>query len=349
VTIVFKRSVFFYLIALAFLLAVQAQAQGTGQADVAIVALVPGCGNDVIESGEECDGVTLGSATCNSRGFTSGALSCTASCFFNTTACVYTPPVLSGGGGGASTKGARVVLSGRAYPASKVTILKDAQVVATTVADDTAHFQVHISGLSAGTYFFSLYSEDDKGIRSALLTFPVAVTKGILAKIDSIFVAPTITADKVAVKKGNPVILFGQSAPISDITIEVNSPQQLFFKTKSSSDGAYLYTLDSSVLDFGQHHAQSRSAAELAISSQSAAYEFEVGSQDVYSKTSPSCSTKADLNADCRVNLVDFSIVAFWYNRPLSPAFLVRETDHLNGDGKINLVDFSIMAFNWTG
>lgn len=344
---VFKWVVIFSFSILVFSMTHVVSSQGTGQADVNIVALVPGCGNEVIESGEECDGATLGGATCNSRGFTSGSLSCTASCFFNTTSCIYTPP--SSGGGGVSAKGARVVLTGRAYPSSKVTVLKDAQVVATTIADGSAHFQVLISGLSAGTYFFSLYSEDNKGLRSSLLTFPVSVTKGILAKIDSIFVAPTMVGDKIKVKKGDPIILFGQSLPISDVTIEVNSPQPFFFKTKSTEDGTYLYNLDSSVLDFGQHHAQSRSSANLAISSQSAAYEFEVGTQNVYNNVLPSCPTKADLNGDCRVNLVDFSIVAFWYNRPLSPAFSIREVNHLNADGKINLVDFSIMAFHWTG
>ena len=345
---VFKLVVVFSFVTLVFSIAHVVSSQGIGQADVTIAALVPGCGNEVIESGEECDGTTFGGATCNSQGFTSGSISCTASCFLNTTSCIYTPPS-SGGGGGGSPKGARVVLTGRAYPSSKVTILKDAQVVATTVADSSANFQVLVSGLSAGTYLFSIYSEDNKGLRSSLFTFPVSVTKGILAKIDSIFIAPTMAGDKVTVKKGDPIVLFGQSIPISDVTIEVNSAQPFFFKTKSSGDGTYLYNLDSSELEFGQHHAQSRSSADLAISSQSTAYEFEVGTQNIYSTNIPSCPTKADLNADCRVNLVDFSIVAFWYNRPLSPAFSIREASHLNGDGKINLVDFSIMAFYWTG
>lgn len=347
---VLKSVVIFNLVALGFSVMGVVYGQGSSQGDVSIMALVPGCGNGVIESGENCDGVTLGGTTCSSLGFSSGTLSCTASCFFNTTSCVYAPPASGGGGGGGRpTKGAQVILSGRAYPSSKVTVLKDAQVVTTTIADKSANFQVSIAGLSAGTYFFSVYSEDNKGLRSSLLTFPVSVTKGILAKIDSIFLSPTLSGDKLFVRKGDPLILFGQSVPISEVTIEVNSAQPFFLKTTSAKDGGYLYTLDSTILEFGQHHAQSRSAANLAISSQSAAYEFEVGTQNIYQTISPSCPKKADLNSDCRVNLVDFSIVAFWYNRPLTPAFSIREASHLSGDGKINLVDFSIMAFHWTG
>jgi hypothetical protein len=62
----------------------------------------------------------------------------------------------------------------------------------------------------------------------------------------------------------------------------------------------------------------------------------------------PKCG-KADLNCDGRVNLVDFSIAAYWYKRPLNDAFKAIEKDRLNGDGKIDLIDFSIMAYYWTG
>lgn len=326
------------------------RAQGNGSGTVTIESRVPGCGDGVIETGEECDGNNLAGASCMSRGFTGGTLSCTSSCLFDTLSCVYTPPS-SGGGGGSGNKvtGAQVVLTGRAYPRSEITILKDAQVVATTIADDNAHFQVLIKDLSSGTYIFSLYGEDTKGIRSSLFTFPVSVTKNVLAKIDNIFVAPTITGDKKEVKKGSPIVLFGQSYPLSEVTIEVNSAQQFFIKTPVGTDGVYLKSFDTTVLELGEHHAKARSTAKQVISSQSAAYGFTVGTKDVLAKEITSCSERADFNADCRVNLVDFSIVAFWYIRPLSPEFIVREAKHLNGDAKINLVDFSIMAFHWTG
>ncbi len=46
-----------------------------------------GCGNGVLEDGEECDGGELGGATCVSLGFSSGSLGCTSSCAFNTSFC----------------------------------------------------------------------------------------------------------------------------------------------------------------------------------------------------------------------------------------------------------------------
>ena len=342
------------IVVLFFLLTSSAYSQGTGGADVYLKAVVAGCGNQLIESGEECDGNALSGATCHSKGFTSGILSCTTSCFFDVTSCVYTPPTSSGGGGNSRGRGiqnsAQIVLTGKAYPQSEVTVLKDAVVVATTIADDNANFQVAVRGLAAGTYIFSMYSEDDTGVRSALFTFPVTVTRGILAKIGSIFVSPTVTSDKTEVKQGDLIVFFGQSYPNSEVTIEVNSAQKFFVKSPVSADGVFLHRFDSSPLELGGHHVRARSTDDEQISTQSAAYAFTVGTENIYTTTTvSSCPKKADMNSDCKVNLVDFSIVAFWYKREISQTFRLREKEHLNGDGLVNLVDFSILAFYWTG
>ena len=58
---------------------------------------------------------------------------------------------------------------------------------------------------------------------------------------------------------------------------------------------------------------------------------------------------KGDLNSDKKVNIVDFSIAAYWYKRTISAEFAAKERERLNGDGKVNLVDFSILAYYWTG
>ncbi len=61
------------------------------------------------------------------------------------------------------------------------------------------------------------------------------------------------------------------------------------------------------------------------------------------------CSNLGDLNADCKVNLTDFSIAAYWWGRTLDADFLKLEARRLSGDGKISLEDFSILAYYWTG
>ncbi len=51
-----------------------------------------------------------------------------------------------------------------------------------------------------------------------------------------------------------------------------------------------------------------------------------------------------DCNYDRLINLVDFSVLAFWYGKDNPPACV-----DTNRDNKIDLIDFSILAFWWTG
>ena len=53
---------------------------------------------------------------------------------------------------------------------------------------------------------------------------------------------------------------------------------------------------------------------------------------------------RGDMNCDGRVNIVDYSIMKYWYKKPNPPAAV-----DLSGDGIVNLKDFSILAAEWTG
>ena len=251
-----------------------------------------------------------------------------------------------GGGGGGYTPPSttQILFTGRAYPKSIVTLLKDATVVASTIASSDANFQINLSGLTAGNYIFSVYSEDNRGNRSSLLTFPLSVISGATLNVDDIFIAPTIDVNKSEVKRGENIAIFGQSAAQADIVISVNSDEEFFAKTISDKDGIYLYNFDTIVLDYGSHYTKSKaSIANQLISGFSYLVNFQVGTKTVFKEVTE-IPEKGDLNNDKKVNLVDFSILAYWYQRP-SPLATVD----LNNDGKINLVDFSIMAYYWTG
>ncbi len=49
------------------------------------------CGNDIQESGEDCDDVDLGGNACATVGYTSGILTCDSSCTFDKTLCILVP------------------------------------------------------------------------------------------------------------------------------------------------------------------------------------------------------------------------------------------------------------------
>ena len=311
------------------------------------------CGNGGIDSGEECDGSDLDGGSCVSRGYSSGTLSCNSNCTFNVSSCSSSSQQQQQQGGGGGGGGivippsgtGSVVFSGRAYPLSTVTLLKDAQVAVSTIAGPDSNFKISLSGLSAGSYIFSLYSQDKNGLRSVLFNFSITLTVNATTNVCGIFIAPTIAVNKSEVKKGDDISIFGQTAPQSEVTILVNSKDDYFVKTKSDKDGVYLYNFDTSPLDFGDHSAKSKAAISDFASSFSNLILFKIGAENVLApKPTEKKVLKGEINGDDRVNLVDFSIVAYWYKRP-SPPLKVD----LNGDGKVDLIDFSIMAYYWTG
>jgi hypothetical protein len=318
---------------------------------VTVSAIVsPNCGNDIIDSGETCDGTNLGGATCSSLGAGSGSLSCGSNCLFDTTSCsvpppTVTPPPANGGAGGSTPAPAplttAVIFSGRAYPNSKVTLLKDSNVLATTVAGSDANFQISISGLAGGNYLFSLYSEDS-GIRSSLSNFPVMITAGITVQVSGVFITPTLSVSKQEVKLGDSITFAGRSAPKNDVVISLHSTEEILLKTKADANGLYSYTYTTDQLEAGDHAAKSRASLNGEISAYGRSASFKVGTKNVAPKSPTLISS--DLDNDSRVSLVDFSIMAYWYKRASPPAHF-----DLNNDKKVDLVDFSIMAFYWTG
>ncbi len=50
-----------------------------------------------------------------------------------------------------------------------------------------------------------------------------------------------------------------------------------------------------------------------------------------------------DLNCDDKVNIIDFSIMYYWFERQPVP-----RTVDLNHDGRVNIFDFSVMAYYWS-
>jgi len=311
------------------------------------------CGNGIVNPGEQCDGSNLNGESCTSRGFSGGTLSCNATCTFNTSACTTVSPGGGGGGGGGGGISIPVVqtavnFSGKAYPLSKITVLKDGQKAITSIAGPDANFNISLSGLSMGDYTFSVYGEDKDGLRSSLFTFSVYVTSGATTNISGIFISPTIGVNKSEVRKGDNIAIFGRSIPNGDITISVNSDEEFFSRTKADIDGVYLYNFDTSVLEMGQHSTKSKVALNGEISSFGRMVGFLVGTKNVDASVGKT-AIKGDLNDDNRVNLVDFSIAAYWYKKTMSVEIAAKEIDRLNGDGKIDLADFSIMAFYWTG
>jgi hypothetical protein len=316
---------------------------------VSVSAIIPGvCGNGIKEIGEACDGNDFGGLTCFNFGFSGGSLSCNSDCTINTSACTSPPPPSVGGGGGGYVppQTGNLIISGRAYPNSEVFLLKDGQLTLKVGVGSDGKFTFTLSNISPGNYLYTLYAEDQKGNKSTLYNFPVFINSGQTIEVSNIILSPTIDVDKLEVKRGEPLTIFGAATPKAEVLISVSSEKEMFFKVPANDDGSYLYQLDTDLLEVGDHYTKSKTIlAQQYISNYSRVVSFKVGQTNVLKKPGK-CPLVGDFNTDCLVNLIDFSIMAYWYKRPLTTEG--KKMD-LNNDGKVDLIDFSILAYWWTG
>ncbi len=311
-----------------------------------ITADIPSiCGNNVLDSGEECDGSDLGGQTCQSRGYVGGILVCGIGCVFDVSGC----SVPGTGGatyfGGFAAPQTIVSFSGKAYPQAKVFLLKDGQLSGTVVSGIDAKFQINLGGISVGNYIFSLYAEDDKKRNSRLVNFSVEVKDKEITQIANIIIPPTIDADKSEVKKGDGIVIFGQTVPQTSVNIlitSVKNKKEFLGKTVSEKNGNYFYNFDTLLFDYGDYEAKSGISVAGSIGDFGRTVNFIIGTKNVEKKKTE--CLPADLNCDGRVDLVDFSIAVYWYKKP-SPLTAVD----LNNDKIVDLTDFSIIAHWWTG
>lgn len=320
------------------------------QAGVSLSAYISSiCGNGLVEPGEQCDGVNLDGKGCTDLGlgYIGGTLSCYApgsadECRFDTSACTSpTPTPPSGGGGGGSLPpetGTRVILQGLAYPAAKVTVLVDARVAAYITADSSAYFKATISDVSAGTYNFGVWAVDKYGRKSITFSFTITVIGGMTTTVSGIFLPPTIELSKVNLDKGENLIILGQTAPESQLSIHVESSQEIIQTTIVKETGDWDLLLNTAILDEGGHTARAKAESQIGLlSSFSQVLSFYVGKYD----TSELCP-RADFNKDGRTNLIDFSIMLYWWGK-------TNACVDQNKDGIVNLPDFSILMYWWTG
>lgn len=247
-----------------------------------------------------------------------------------------------GGGGGAITPQPAVVeFRGFAYPAGIITVLKDGANVGLTIADDTGNFTFILSGLSPGTYNFGFWARDRIGRRSITFTFQITLSSGSTTKISGIVLPPTISLDKESVLPGGNITVSGASTPENQIRIVVASEHNEYFTT-ASINGDYSQVFSTTGLSRGIHSAKSKTkiltTGDESIFSQ--LLSFGVGVS-----VPKACYNEPDINGDGKINLIDFSIMAFWWKRSLPQDSAVD----LNCDGFLSLADFSILAFNWTG
>lgn len=305
------------------------------------------CGNGTQELTEQCDGSDLNGQTCVGLGYDGGALSCTAGCTFNVSSCTtVSPPAVTGGGGGGGSSytpsGTNVILQGKAYPNASLTVLKDGRVIVASKAGASADFKITLTTLTAGIYTFGIWAEDGEDRKSITFSFTVTVSSGTTTTVSGIFLPPTINLAARSVKRGENLKFSGQTAPESEINVYIYS-EEIVKEATADQNGYWDYSLNTNILSEGSHTTKAKSSLDGLMSSFSQALSFYVGQGSADQESADeSAYQSGDLNGDNRINLIDFSVLLYWWGG-------ASESADQNNNGVVDLADFSILLYYWTG
>ncbi|MFC1687061.1 dockerin type I repeat-containing protein [Patescibacteria group bacterium] len=246
-----------------------------------------------------------------------------------------------------------VVFEGIAYPASTLTISEGGTVLSSIVTTAQAAFSVSLV-VDPGTHTYSVWGTDADGIEGRVSNFTLTLAEGSTTTISGIFLGPSIISDRTTMTAGETLTLSGTTLPNGDVNVTLTTivgagaaagPPKIAVQV-ASSDGngrwVQLYNADDLTVSAYEAKAQAIDPITTFASEFSKTVNFEVtaGEVDPCDGMSP-----GDLNCDGLVNLVDFSILLFYW-QDASPA---NPRADINTDGIVNITDFSIMLFYWTG
>lgn len=254
---------------------------------------------------------------------------------------VITPPV-NNPGGVVLFPNTSVQFKGRAYPHADVILLRNGVEVSRVIANNDATFTITIPeeiDKNNQNILYSLYAVDKNNNRSILLNFPTKIQGGFLTFLNNILFPPTIVSDKYESKISGFVNILGYSVPNREleITFKDNNFKKSFYLT-SRGDGTYNINLPLTEIPKGEYNILINYKNDTRLSK---FLRLIVGERDTVNNSDNS-NIPGDCNRDRIINLVDFSVAAFWYKKDNPPKCVDTNFDNI-----INLVDFSILAYYW--
>ena len=333
------------------------------------------CGNEIVDANEDCD--VLGETGVYSQ--TIVGRQCNASCFFGpycgdgilqsgfseecddgnnddgdfcSATCTIEPAGSGGGGssgGGSGGSGGssqelgdtQITVSGVGYPGRTINFILDTDSIGSVRAGSNGRFEF-ATDADPGTATLGMWSTDTSGTRSLTLNNTFDVTQGAITNLTGIILPPTISVPNQNVDPGAVVNVSGQSAPNATVELHIDDSDPVE-TTTANGNGQWSYSLDTGTLSISEHILRARTIVGnpplTTESSFSTSLQLFVGVDG--QATQPS-----DLNRDGPVNLIDFSILIFWWQTNGGDSDPPAD---INQNSNVGLEDFSILLFNWTG
>lgn len=238
----------------------------------------------------------------------------------------------------------RVVINGYAFPRSTITILVDGQIAGTVTSGSDGSFTSTIDAIARGAYTFGVYGTDKNGVRSTTYSTTFSITGSRGSTLSNVNVMPSIKVSPNPVDPNSTLLVTGYTIPNAVVTIENQSDKSSAtlktFTANSDGNGAWSISISTDGFSKGTYKIRAKAKQDAGVYTNFSGYTFYGVGELAQGPRSP------DLNRDGKVNLIDFSILLFWWN---SNGGNSNPPADINGDGKVSLTDFSIMIFNWTG
>ena len=248
----------------------------------------------------------------------------------------------SGGGGASVNLGdTQISVTGRSVPSQTVHVLLDSREVGTVRTDSTGRFDF-AANASPGTVSMGFWTLDINKNRSITYTTTFDVTQGAITNVNGVLVPPTLVVNDATINPGDTVVFSGQTVPNTKVEVHIDKSTKVL-TTTSLANGTWTITYQTAGLSAAEHIARARfiigSGTLTTESSFSTSLQLFVG-------VDGSAVRPSDLNRDGSINLIDFSILIFWWG---SAGGNSDPKADINNNGNVGLEDFSILLFNWTG
>ena len=237
----------------------------------------------------------------------------------------------------------QVTISGYAFPGSRVTILVDGQVVETVAANSSGRYSALIEEIARGAYTFGVFAIDNEGERSSTFSTSFTISGARASLLSNINIAPSILVTPNPAEPGEVITFSGYALPDATVTIQTGRSDGTGVEVLTAfSDGDGEWQVPYNTAGLGRDTYRVRASAEQVdgVESGFSDYEFYGLGQEADTPLAP------DLNRDGFVNLIDFSILLFWWQTNGGDSDPPAD---INQDGNVSLTDFSILLFNWTG
>ncbi|MBY0538352.1 hypothetical protein K2P47_03055 [Patescibacteria group bacterium] len=259
----------------------------------------------------------------------------------------------SGGGGGGgfeSTDGpyrsgdGQVTITGFTAPRSAVAFLVDGKIAKTATAGGNGEYTVVLDLIARGAYTFGVYSTDAARVKTSTFSTSFTVTGARASNLSNIMIPPSILVSPDPATPGSPITISGYTLPNATVTLENekdgSAASRKVFTGTSNASGAYSISVDSNGFTNGTYKVRAKAVQASGLQTNFSNYTlYGVGE-------AANRALNTDLNRDGKVNLVDFSILLFWWGTAGGDS---NPPADINSDTRVNLTDFSILLFNWTG